>query len=146
GLVAADSEMDFRTTPSRLRFGVKVDGLVLSKLPAAWEMPVMRDSPAPIEGKVSGSADLVVRVGERVVTTGAGKGQIDATLLGFQTTRVQLVLHTENGRIRILPRLPFFSSFLGAAARPAESATGLPIAYLTGVTASRAHIAPNRIG
>ena len=102
GSIVASGDLDFRSLPTQLRFQVAVKGVQLRQLPRRWELP------AQIDGRLSGSANLTVRVGDHIETSGAGKGQIDeASLVGFRTREpIGLTLLVERGRFRFLPRIP----------------------------------------
>jgi translocation and assembly module TamB len=97
GSIMTSGKLNFHDEPTRLAFKVGVQDVVLHDLPRSWNVP--RD----IDGKLHGSADLVVTINNgKVETEGSGAGVIrDASWSGFRIDKpVRLTLHSENGRFR----------------------------------------------
>lgn len=118
GRVSANGELDFRSTPSHLRFALSVQGVQLTRLPPSWELP------RQLDGKVTGSAQLhLLAHADHTETRGTGTGRIDeATLAGFPTREpIRLSLRTEGNRFRLIPLLPVLQSL-----RRVTSRVGLP--------------------
>lgn len=80
GALGVDGDLDFRGETSRLQFGIRADGLQISKLPEAWRMP----SFLRFDGRLTGRANLVLLIGGgKVRPEGKGEGEItDARLFG----------------------------------------------------------------
>jgi translocation and assembly module TamB len=97
GSIMTSGKLNFHDEPARLAFKAGVQDVVLRDLPRSWNVP--RD----MDGKLHGSADLVVTLKNgKIETEGSGAGVIrDASWSGFRITKpVRLTLHSENGRFR----------------------------------------------
>src|SRR5207253_3120374 len=69
-------DLDYRTA-TIMKFQLAAQRLDIHKLPAKWKLP------PSLGGKLSGSANLIVRVIDGVaVPTGDGDGQVDRAMLG----------------------------------------------------------------
>jgi hypothetical protein len=90
GSMSASGKLDFRGAVSKLEFAVGVDGLVLHELPQSWGVREKTD----IDGKLSGSAKLVVLIDDKgIQTRGRGEGVINEARWGkinFQPIHLEL--------------------------------------------------------
>lgn len=90
GTMSVTGDLDFRGAVDKLQFGVKVNGLVLSELPRQWGVQKKAD----INGKLTGSADLVLLIDDKgVQTRGKGEGIINEARWGqinFQPIHLEL--------------------------------------------------------
>lgn len=94
GTITAGGKLNFHDEPSRLALKVGVQDVVLHDLPTRWNVP------RQIDGKLTGSADVVVTLKQSgVETAGKGEGVIrDAKLTGFPVAKpIRLALRS-NGR------------------------------------------------
>lgn len=126
GWIATTGELDFRVSPSRLRFDLDIKGLRLKEMPEKWELP------RQLDGRVTGSAKLTVTAHpDRAETHGTGAGRIDeAQLAGFRTTGpIPLSLQADGKRIRFLPRLPFLEAIRSAGLVREREATYLDTGF-----------------
>ncbi|MGL4549894.1 MAG: hypothetical protein ACRC33_01800, partial [Gemmataceae bacterium] len=96
GKVQTSGTLDFRAAVTSLAFAIKADKLWLRQLPERWELP------DKITGKISGEANIVVKVGETVTTTGTGKGRVTEAAFGLVPifTPIELELYADKGRLR----------------------------------------------
>ncbi len=97
GSIVTNGKLNFHDEPTRLAFKVGVQDVFLHQLPRSWKVPT------DIDGKLTGSADLVVTLKNgKVDTEGSGAGVIrDASWAGFAINKpIRLNLHSENGRFR----------------------------------------------
>ncbi|MFO0878452.1 MAG: AsmA-like C-terminal region-containing protein [Gemmataceae bacterium] len=118
GTIQCDGDLDFRTTPSRMQFGVAVQALRLRKLPGSWELP------RALDGKVTGSAQLTVTtLPGRLRTEGKGQGRIDeASIAGIRAREpIPLRLTADGRRFRLLPRVPLMDTLLRPVSRRIEA-------------------------
>ncbi len=95
GSIVTNGKLNFHDEPTRLAFKAGVEDVMLHQLPRSWKLP------SDIDGKLTGSADLVVTIKNgKVETDGSGAGVIrDASWAGFSIHRpIRLSLHSENGR------------------------------------------------
>jgi hypothetical protein len=76
----ARSVMDFRGLESVLRFNVSGDGLNVRELPANWGLPAF-------DGRMTGKADLTVKIHDGQVRTSAGG---DGVIEGFLSQKLQV--------------------------------------------------------
>ncbi|HTU20717.1 MAG TPA: hypothetical protein VMG10_21835, partial [Gemmataceae bacterium] len=105
GTITASGKLNFRDEPTRLAFKVGVQDVLLKDLPQGWKKKIS----SKLDGKLSGSADLVVTIEQgKVETSGSGEGMIrDAKWGIFQTDKpVRLALRSQNGRFDIHPPEP----------------------------------------
>ena len=80
GTVAVDGDADFGPEPTVLNLKASAADLDLKKLPAEWKLP------KDVEGKLKGTADLVLRVFSdgRIEPSGGGSGIItEVKIVGF---------------------------------------------------------------
>jgi translocation and assembly module TamB len=94
GTITAGGKLNFHDEPSRLDLKVGVQDVVLHDLPPRWNVP------RQIDGKLTGSADVVVTLKQSgIETAGSGEGVIrDAKLTGFPVAKpIRLALRS-NGR------------------------------------------------
>jgi translocation and assembly module TamB len=94
GSITASGKLNFHDAPSRLGLKVGVQDVVLHDLPSKWNVPNQ------IDGKLTGSADVVVTLKQgKVETEGAGEGVIrDAKVSGFAADKpIRLALRS-NGK------------------------------------------------
>ncbi|HTU89746.1 MAG TPA: hypothetical protein VMF69_06600, partial [Gemmataceae bacterium] len=97
GSISVNGKLNFRDEPTRLAFKAGVQDVVLHDLPHSWKLP------REIDGKLTGSADLVLTIKQgKVETAGSGEGVIrDAKWGSFATDKpVRLALRSEGGRFR----------------------------------------------
>lgn len=97
GSITANGQLNFREEPTRLAFKAGVQDVVLHDLPPSWKVP------RNIDGKLTGSADLVVTLKKgKIETAGSGEGMIrDAKWSGFPIDKpVRLALRSEEGGFR----------------------------------------------
>ncbi len=97
GSIVASGKLNFHDEPTRLAFKAGVQDVVLHDLPRSWNVP------SDIDGKLTGSADLVVTIKQgKVETAGSGEGLIrEANWGGFPIDKpVRLTLRSEKGRFR----------------------------------------------
>lgn len=97
GSIEVSGKLNFHDEPTRLAFQTGVRDVVLHELPRSWKVP------SEINGKLTGSANLVVTIKKsKVETSGSGEGVIlDAKWGGFSIRKpVRLSLHSEGGRFR----------------------------------------------
>jgi translocation and assembly module TamB len=97
GSITASGKLNFHDEPTRLIFKAGVQDVVLHELPQSWNIP------SNIDGKLTGSADLVVTIQQgKIETAGSGEGVIrEANWDGFPIDKpVRLTLHSEKGRFR----------------------------------------------
>lgn len=140
GKIETSGTLDFRGPELLLTFAIRADHLRLKQLPAKWELP------ENIDGKISGEANIVVRVGKQVMTTGTGKGTVTEVMLGPLPipTPIRLELFTEKNRLKfrsskLLNLLPNQESQKGAAkANDPEDQPTSPTVLTAGTLATRA--------
>jgi len=97
GSITTSGKLNFHDEPTRLAFKVGVQDVFLHQLPRSWKVPT------DIDGRLTGSADLVVTIKNgKADTEGSGAGVIrDASWAGFSINKpIRLSLHSENGRFR----------------------------------------------
>ncbi|HTU18144.1 MAG TPA: AsmA-like C-terminal region-containing protein [Gemmataceae bacterium] len=97
GSITTSGKLNFRDEPTRLAFKVGVQDVHLHELPRSWEVP------PSVDGKLTGSADLVLTLKNgKVETAGSGEGIIrDAKWSGIPIDKpVRLALRSEDGRFR----------------------------------------------
>jgi hypothetical protein len=97
GSISTSGKLNFHDEPTRLAFKAGVQDVLLRDLPRSWRIP------NSIDGKLTGSADLVVTINKgKVQTSGSGEGVVrDAKWGGFSITKpVRLALRSEKGRFR----------------------------------------------
>jgi hypothetical protein len=106
GAITTSGDLDFRGETSRLTFKVGVTSVRLHDLPVSWR----RKIPKSIDGKLTGSADLVVTIKQgKVQTAGSGQGEIDrASWGGIQIKKpIRLSLHSDGKRFHFgMPKQP----------------------------------------
>jgi translocation and assembly module TamB len=96
GAITTDANMNFRDAPTRMTFKLGVRDAVLHDLPKTWRVP------EGIDGRLTGSADVVVTVNHgKVQTTGTGEGVINQPKIGFirPTRPIHLYLHADGQRL-----------------------------------------------
>jgi translocation and assembly module TamB len=97
GFIAASGKLNFHDQPMRLALKADVQDVVLHDLPPTWNMP------NDIDGKLTGSADLVVTITNgKIEAAGSGEGLVrEAAWGGFPIDKpIRLTLHSEKGRLR----------------------------------------------
>ncbi len=97
GSITTSGKLNFHDEPTRLAFKAGVQDVLLRDLPRSWKIP------NNIEGKLTGSADLVVTIKQsKIETSGSGEGVIrDAKWGGFSINRpIRLALRSDKGRFR----------------------------------------------
>jgi hypothetical protein len=115
GRIYTDADLDFRGKGSKLRFEVKLRGVVLHKLPRRWGVPA-----ETVDGKLFGEADVTVVVRDgKAHTTGDGKGVVrNATVLGHKAKSVELRLVGGPRGLRFTPATPLIQSLPFLARKP----------------------------
>jgi hypothetical protein len=96
GEIRTSGDLDFRPTPSQLRFAVEVSRVQLARLPKSWSLP------SQLRGRLTGEADLrVTTQNGKAQTHGQGQGVIhEARIAGLSTNPIHLVLHADGSRFR----------------------------------------------
>lgn len=97
GSIIASGKLNFHDEPTRLAFKVGMQDVLLQDLPRSWNVP------SNVDGKLTGSADLIVTINHgKVQTSGSGEGVIrNAKWGGFPISKpVRLALRSEKGRFR----------------------------------------------
>src|SRR5262249_55821343 len=97
GSITTSGKLDFHDEPTRLAFKAGVQDVLLHDLPRSWKVP------NNIDGKLTGSADLIVTINRgKVQTSGSGEGVIrDARWGGFSINKpIRLALRSDKGRFR----------------------------------------------
>jgi translocation and assembly module TamB len=97
GSIGVSGKLNFHDEPARLAFKVGVEDVRLHDLPRSWKIP------SEINGKLTGSADLIVTLKNgKIQTAGSGEGVVrEAKWGGFTLSKpVRLSLRSENGRFR----------------------------------------------
>jgi translocation and assembly module TamB len=115
GSILASGKLNFHDEPTRLALKASVQDVLLHDLPPSWKVP------HDLDGKLTGSADLVVTLKQgKIETEGSGEGLIrDATWGHFAAEKpVRLTLHSENGRFHFHQPEPMS----GVASAPRENA------------------------
>ncbi|HEY7326112.1 MAG TPA: hypothetical protein VH592_00625 [Gemmataceae bacterium] len=103
GSITTSGKLNFHDEPTHLAFKVGVQDVMLHQLPRTWNVP------KDIDGKLTGSADLVVTIKNgKAETAGSGAGVIrGASWSGFPINKpIRLSLHSEKGRFRFRPPEP----------------------------------------
>ena len=95
GTLAVSGKLDFLSTPDRLTFNVRAAGLNVGALPPSW----LKKLPAGVQGRLSGSADLVVTMGpDGTHTSGSGTAVIrEARVAGLPAEPIHLRLTSDGG-------------------------------------------------
>ncbi|MGH7222043.1 MAG: hypothetical protein ACRELF_02335 [Gemmataceae bacterium] len=97
GTITTSGKLNFRDEPTQMAFKVGVQDVILHDLPRSWKVP------PSVDGKLTGSANLVLTIKNgKVETAGSGEGVIrDAKWSGFPIQKpVRLALRSEKGRFR----------------------------------------------
>lgn len=121
GSIAVNGKLNFHDEPTVLNLKAGVQDVVLHDLPRSWKLP------SEINGKLTGSADLVVTIKKgKAQTAGSGEGVVqNARWGGFALKKpVRLALRSENGRFRFHRPKPEG----GAALAPRVPASGFALA------------------
>jgi hypothetical protein len=95
GAITTSGNLNFRDNPTQLAFKVGVKDVVLHDLPRSWKVP------KNINGHLTGSADLLVKIDQgKVTTAGSGSGVINqASWAGIQIKKpIRLALHSDGNR------------------------------------------------
>jgi translocation and assembly module TamB len=103
GSITTSGKLNFHDETTRLTFKAGVEDVVLHDLPRSWNVP------KDIDGKLTGSANLVVTIlNGKVQTAGSGAGVIrGASWSGFSIDKpIRLSLHSDNGRFHFRPHEP----------------------------------------
>lgn len=97
GAITTSGKLNFHDTPSRLAFKVGVQDVVLRDLPRSWKVP------SQIDGKLTGSADVVLTLKpNNVETAGSGEGVIrNAKVFGSSVEKpIRLALRSDGRRLQ----------------------------------------------
>lgn len=105
GQIQTTATLDFRRPLYEHRFAIDARKLDLHLLPAKWKIP------STLRGRLSGHADLLVKVGDgKPETTGGGEGIVDQARLALvqfnKPIRIRLVADRKG--FHFLPLLPEF--------------------------------------
>ena len=102
GTIQTSGDLDFHSTPEKLKFAVDVQNLLLKQLPRSWSLPPL------VDGRLTGHADLVVTLSKgKSRTNGDGSGIVrEARIVGLPAIPIRLRLIARGRGFFFVPARP----------------------------------------